>query len=64
MSDFTQSERVRRLEDEIEILKNALDQSLLLQAHYAELLNMYDDGQRIIFRSRQQWIDRLRETSK
>jgi hypothetical protein len=40
----------------------ALTESLKLQAHYAELLNMHDGGQRIGFTSVGAWIDRLRET--
>jgi hypothetical protein len=40
----------------------ALNESLKLQAHYAELLNMHDGGQRKIFNTIQDWTDRLVET--
>lgn len=32
-------------EAEIDRLRNALDESVRLQSHYAQLLNTYDDGQ-------------------
>jgi hypothetical protein len=37
----------------------ALKQSVELQSHYAELLNMYDGGQRLTFASVEAWLDRL-----
>jgi len=39
----------------------ALEESVKLQTHYAELLNMHDGGERIGFKSVDAWIDRLRE---
>lgn len=42
-------------------LTKALDESVKLQTHYAELLNMHDGGERIGFASGQEWIARLRE---
>jgi hypothetical protein len=47
-----------------EELYNALRESLKLQRHYAELLNMNDGGQRRldVFASPEAWIARLRET--
>lgn len=42
-------------------LRNALVQSLILQSHYAKLLNMHDDGGRIAFGSAAAWMERLRE---
>ncbi len=42
-------------------LEIALTESLKLQSHYAELLNMYDGGTRTIFENADQWIERLRE---
>lgn len=44
------------------IMLIALQESLKLQAHYAQLLNDWDGGERKIFRSVSQWLDRLRET--
>ena len=40
-------------------LREALDESVKLQTHYAELLNMYDGGRRIGFASADEWIARL-----
>ena len=40
-------------------LREALEESVKLQSHYAGLLNMYDDGKRIQFGSAQVWLDRL-----
>jgi len=42
----------------------ALEESVKLQSHYAELLNMHDGGERIGFASADAWIDRLRECGK
>jgi len=40
----------------------ALNESLKLQAHYAELLNMHDGGQRRLFKTIDDWLSRLIET--
>jgi hypothetical protein len=45
-------------------LKIALEESLKLQTHYAELLNMYDGGLRIGFKTIDEWVDRLKVTGK
>lgn len=45
-------------------LKIALEESVKLQAHYAELLNMHDGGERMIFKSVKEWIERLQEIGK
>lgn len=45
-------------------LSVALEESLKLQSHYAELLNTYDGGSRIGFASTSEWIARLRECGK
>lgn len=42
-------------------LCEALAESVKLQSHYAELLNMHDGGQRITFRSEREWMARLRQ---
>jgi hypothetical protein len=44
-------------------LRTALDESIKLQAHYAELLNMHDGGRRHPFKSADEWIARLREVA-
>lgn len=48
----------------VEQLRQALEESVKLQSHYAELLNMYDGGQRRQFATAKAWIDRLAETRK
>ena len=42
----------------------ALEESVILQSHYAKLLNQYDGGERISFLSPEAWITRLRECSQ
>jgi len=39
----------------------ALEQSVKLQSHYADLLNMWDQGQRIQFKDANEWLHRLRK---
>lgn len=41
-------------------LRYALEEALRLQAHYAKLLNMHDDGERIAFEDADEWLYRLR----
>lgn len=40
-------------------LEAALKQSVELQSHYAELLNMHDGGHRLPFANVEAWLDRL-----
>ena len=47
------------LSKQIVELHEALDTSIKFQSHYAELLNMHDGGERIIFKNSEQWIKRL-----
>jgi hypothetical protein len=49
---------------EIEKLYHALSESVRLQAHYAELLNMYDGGERIVFKTAKEFLNRLDELEK
>lgn len=42
-------------------IENALKESVQLQSHYAELLNMHDGGQRRSFNSPEEWMQRLDE---
>lgn len=42
----------------------ALEESVKLQSHYAELLNMYDNGERMKFKDAKEWLLRLRELEK
>lgn len=48
-------------EAQVERLRAALDRSVRLQSHYAELLNIYDGGQRMQFASAEEWMKRLEE---
>jgi hypothetical protein len=41
-------------------LYHALEESIKLQSHYAELLNMHDGGQRKQFKDAKEWLQRLR----
>lgn len=43
----------------IRALRNALDLSVNLQSHYANLLNMHDGGGRLQFKDGEEWIARL-----
>lgn len=40
-------------------LREALEESVKLQSHYAELLNMYDGGRRLQFADVDEWLARL-----
>jgi hypothetical protein len=51
---------VRRARDEILALREALDESVKLQSHYAALLNDYDGGKRLQFATADDWLERLR----
>lgn len=42
-------------------LRVALEESVKLQSHYAELLNMWDGGHRIAFKDATAWLERLSE---
>ena len=44
---------------EIVELRDALEQSVKLQSHYAFLLNATDGGERMQFGNAQEWMDRL-----
>ena len=53
-------ERVEELLEKERVLEIALCESLVLQSHYAILLNRFDDGNRLTFAKAKDWIDRLR----
>jgi hypothetical protein len=62
--DCTQRERdqadhIEHLESQLEQLQAALEKSVKLQSHYAELLNVYDGGRRLQFADAQAWLERL-----
>ena len=50
-----------RKDKRIEELIDALDKSVELQSHYAEMLNMHDGGGRIVFEDTEAWLERLRQ---
>ncbi|HEV2464254.1 MAG TPA: hypothetical protein VGT04_10635 [Acidobacteriaceae bacterium] len=50
--------------EEIRDLWAALEESVKLQSHYAELLNMHDGGERKGFANAQAWMDRLIDIGK
>lgn len=43
-------------------VREALEESVRLQNHYAELLNQYDGGERMQFKNGDAWIERLKTT--
>lgn len=47
------------LESENARLREALKESVKLQSHYAMLLNGWDGGKRIEFKSSDEWLERL-----
>lgn len=49
---------------EIARLQIALRESVMLQSHYAELLNQYDGGERRGFVGPEDWMKRLKEIGK
>lgn len=55
-------ERIATLEAQNQQLAVALSESLKLQRHYAELINMHDGGERRLFNGSAEWIERLIET--
>jgi len=44
----------------IEQLEEALKELIELQSLYANLLNMYDGGERIQFKNSEEWLDRVK----
>ena len=53
------SDELLALRARVAKLEAALKQSVELQSHYAELLNMHDGGQRLAFANVEAWLDRL-----
>ena len=45
----------------VAIMRSALEKSVRLQSHYAELLNMNDGGERLQFETAEAWVKRLIE---
>lgn len=59
MSEHPMSIELREKDAEIARLRYALERSVKLQSHYAMLLNMWDQGERMQFASAQDWMNRL-----
>ena len=70
-NDSPEEKEIERLDNEVRKLQNSksklmmvLRESVLLQSHYAQLLNDYDGGQRMSFDTAEAWIKRLDDVSK
>ena len=57
-------DRLHTAEKERDTLRTALRESVLLQSHYAALLNQYDGGNRKGFANADEWIERLATLAK
>jgi len=55
---------VAHLVSEYQCLATALAEMVKLQAHYAKLLNEYDQGERVSFPDAQTWLDRMADLGK
>ncbi len=62
--DLGKSEDLEFAEKETEKLKIALAESVKLQSHGAELLNMQGGRERMVFKSSEKWIERLQKIGK
>lgn len=51
--------RLEALATRVEAIEKALTESVGLQSHYAECLNMMDGGQRLTFDTVDAWLERL-----
>lgn len=49
-----------RFPERLATIERALAESLKLQSHYAEILNMRDGGERMQFLTVEAWLERLR----
>jgi len=56
---FKMADKLVQHENHIDKLENALFESLKLQSYYADLLNMYDNGKRLQFKTIGDWLKRL-----
>lgn len=56
-------DRIAARRDADDELRQALEESVKLQTHYADLLNMHDGGSRLTFTDADAWLARLRELS-
>ena len=55
-------EKMSKAEAELARVRAALEESVKLQSHYAEALNLYDGGRRIVFKDSEDWLARLAMT--
>lgn len=47
---------IKPKEQTVEVLQKALFESIKLQGHYAKLLNQYDGGKRMEFKTIEEWL--------
>lgn len=64
MSQSTPTNSIDLSEYSDEEIRDALIESVKLQAHYGELLNMHDGGHRLIFKNARLWLERLRTLAR
>lgn len=61
---YVTDERAQEMINEAtEELRAGLKESLKLQSHYAELLNAYDGGNRMMFATVDAWLERFHLTT-
>jgi hypothetical protein len=61
MTDYDKVISIGNKDKIIRDLVIALEESVKLQSHYAYLLNMYDGGERTLFKNADAWLKRLNE---
>lgn len=59
LRSLTWREDVKRADESMMRAWEALEESVKLQSHYANLLNMHDGGERLTFDSPAAWMNRL-----
>ncbi len=50
--------------DEAALLRSSLEESVKLQSHYAKMLNVWDEGERRLFLTAEEWIKRVKEVQE
>lgn len=58
-ADSRQKAMAAQLRERNRELKQALEESVKLQSHYAMLLNSWDGGERMSFKDADAWMNRL-----
>ena len=52
------------IQEDAQKMRAALDESVKLQAHYAVSLNTWDGGERIVFKTTDEWLARLDDLNR